>query len=82
MNLGSHDWFVGEVVAINVDEDVVAGKKKLLWDVLPVYKGEGSLYYYRGETFLGKKVLPPNPLSKNFYLNTSVLPLSACLDSP
>ena len=43
MNLGSHDWFVGEAVAINVDEDVIAGEKKLLWDTLPVYKGKAEV---------------------------------------
>ena len=42
MNLGSHDWFVGEAVSIDVDEDVLAGKKKLLWDELPVYQGENK----------------------------------------
>ena len=42
MNLGSHDWFVGEAVSIDVDEDVLEGKKKLLWDELPFYKGENK----------------------------------------
>ena len=39
-NLGSHDIFIGEAVAIHVPGDVVSGQMKLLWDELPVYKGK------------------------------------------
>jgi flavin reductase (DIM6/NTAB) family NADH-FMN oxidoreductase RutF len=36
VNLGSHDWFIGEVVWMHIDEDVVAGKKELAWNQLAI----------------------------------------------
>jgi hypothetical protein len=36
VNLGSHDWFIGEVVWMHLDEDVAAGSKDLAWNPLAV----------------------------------------------
>ncbi len=38
INLGSHDWFVGEVVWVHIDEDIVAGRKVLAWDPFPIIR--------------------------------------------
>ncbi len=36
INLGSHDLFIGEVVAVHTDSDIANGDSKLLWESLPV----------------------------------------------
>jgi flavin reductase (DIM6/NTAB) family NADH-FMN oxidoreductase RutF len=33
--LGSHDWFMGEVVVVHVDDEIAAGRARLAWGYLP-----------------------------------------------
>lgn len=38
INLGSHDWFIGEAELIHTDEDLLTGRKRLVWEEFPVLR--------------------------------------------
>jgi flavin reductase (DIM6/NTAB) family NADH-FMN oxidoreductase RutF len=38
--LPSHDWIIGEVVMIHVDNDVLRGKKQITWNYVPKLKAK------------------------------------------
>lgn len=51
LSLGTHDMFIGKVVAVNVDEDIVDEKGKIY------YEKAGPFVYTQGEYWsLGKKI--------------------------
>jgi len=54
LEIGLHTQFVGEIVDVKADEDVLVDGRPVLDKVLPLIFGTGSDSYYKSGPFLGK----------------------------
>ncbi|WP_022663367.1 flavin reductase family protein [Paucidesulfovibrio longus] len=54
VEIGLHTQFVGEIMDVKADENVLVGGKPALDKVLPLLYGTGSKSYFRSGPFLGK----------------------------
>ena len=49
LNLGVHDLFIGEVLAVQIDDEILTGQGKLDYDRLDLLTYAGGYYYKLGE---------------------------------